>query len=100
MMAPSILARDGEVRAVLGSGGSKRIRTALLQAVSLIVDFDFSVRDAVEAPRLHWDGEQMQVLAVVVDEVRLRFDVIPIEEVSTYDRLVGLVTLDFLQLLS
>jgi gamma-glutamyltranspeptidase/glutathione hydrolase len=60
MMSPSILLSDGEVRLVLGSGGSKRIRTALLQTISWIVDFGLSVREAVEHPRLHWDGECVQ----------------------------------------
>ena len=61
MMAPSLLLRDGEVRLILGSGGSKRIRTAIFQVITHSVDHGVSVHDAVEAPRLHWDGEQLQV---------------------------------------
>ena len=61
MMSPSLLLHDGKVRLIVGSGGSKRIRTALLQVVSDVVDFGMSVREAVVAPRLHWDGEVMQV---------------------------------------
>lgn len=61
MMAPSILLDDDEVRLVLGSGGSKRIRTALLQVISNSVDFDMELRQAIAAPRLHWDGEQIQL---------------------------------------
>jgi len=60
MMCPSLLLRDGEVVLVLGSGGSKRIRTALAQVISNVVDFAMQPRAAVEAPRLHWDGEQVQ----------------------------------------
>jgi len=60
MMAPSLLLRDGAVRLILGSGGSKRIRTAMAQVVSNAVDFGMGVRAAVEAPRLHWDGELVQ----------------------------------------
>jgi gamma-glutamyltranspeptidase/glutathione hydrolase len=60
MMCPSLLLRDGEVVLALGSGGSKRIRTALAQVISNVVDFGMQPRDAVEAPRLHWDGEQVQ----------------------------------------
>ncbi len=61
MMAPSILLAGDEPRLVLGSGGSKRIRTAILQVLSNVVDFDLDVRAAVEAPRIHWDGELLQV---------------------------------------
>jgi len=61
MMAPSLLLAGDAVRLALGSGGSKRIRTALLQVISNIVDFQMNLRDAVEAPRLHWDGERIQI---------------------------------------
>jgi gamma-glutamyltranspeptidase/glutathione hydrolase len=58
MMAPSVVVReDGEVRLVLGSGGSKRIRTALLQVLAAVVDQGRDLGEAVEAARLHWDGE-------------------------------------------
>ena len=61
MMAPSLLLAGDAVRLALGSGGSKRIRTALLQVISNIVDFQMNLPDAVEAPRLHWDGERIQI---------------------------------------
>jgi gamma-glutamyltranspeptidase/glutathione hydrolase len=61
MMSPSLLLRDGKVELVVGSGGSKRIRTALLQVIHRLVDCGSSLREAVEAPRIHWDGERLQV---------------------------------------
>ena len=61
MMAPSLLLIDDRVQLVLGSGGSKRIRTAMLQVIGNVVDFAMSPRAAVEAPRLHWDGQHAQV---------------------------------------
>ena len=42
-------------------GGSKRIRTAIFQVITRVVDHGMQARDAVETPRLHWDGEQLQV---------------------------------------
>jgi gamma-glutamyltranspeptidase/glutathione hydrolase len=61
MMSPSLLLdAAGRVRLVLGSGGSKRIRTAILQVLSNLVDGGLDLKAAVEAPRLHWDGEQLQ----------------------------------------
>jgi gamma-glutamyltranspeptidase/glutathione hydrolase len=60
MMCPSLLMRDGEVVLALGSGGSKRIRTALAQVISNVVDFGLDPQEAVEAPRVHWDGDQVQ----------------------------------------
>jgi gamma-glutamyltranspeptidase/glutathione hydrolase len=61
MMSPSILLEQGSLRLVLGSGGSKRIRTALTQVLSDVVDFEMAVEEAVVAPRLHWDGERLHL---------------------------------------
>jgi len=53
MMAPTIiLESDGTVTA-LGTGGSNRIRTAILQVVVNLLDRGMGLADAVEAPRLH-----------------------------------------------
>lgn len=60
MMAPSLLMSNNTTWMALGSGGSKRIRTALLQVISNAVDFAKTPRAAVEAPRLHWDGQWVQ----------------------------------------
>ena len=55
MMAPSIVMRDGEVELVLGSAGSNRIRSALLQTIVGVVDHGMEVREAVDAPRVHFE---------------------------------------------
>jgi gamma-glutamyltranspeptidase / glutathione hydrolase len=55
MMAPSIVMREGEVELVLGSAGSNRIRSALLQTIVAVVDHGMSVREAVYAPRVHFE---------------------------------------------
>ncbi len=55
MMAPSIVMRDGEVELVLGSAGSNRIRSALLQTIVGVVDHGLGVREAVDAPRVHFE---------------------------------------------
>jgi gamma-glutamyltranspeptidase/glutathione hydrolase len=70
MMAPSVVVGpDGATELVLGSGGSKRIRTALLQVLAGVVDQGRAVQAAVDAPRLHWDGEQLHVEPGWPDEV-------------------------------
>ena len=56
MMAPSVVLRDGEVELVLGSAGSNRIRSALLQTIVGAVDRDLDVRAAVDAPRVHFEA--------------------------------------------
>jgi gamma-glutamyltranspeptidase/glutathione hydrolase len=53
MMAPTIILEpDGTVIA-LGTGGSNRIRTAILQVAVNLIDHGMSLEDAVTAPRLH-----------------------------------------------
>jgi gamma-glutamyltranspeptidase/glutathione hydrolase len=60
MMAPSILdLPDGRVVA-LGSGGSERIRSAMLSVLVGLVDRCQHAEGAVEAPRIHWDGVGIQ----------------------------------------
>ncbi|WPD21046.1 MAG: gamma-glutamyltransferase [Candidatus Electrothrix scaldis] len=57
MMSPSALLHGDEVKLVFGSGGSKRIRTALSQVLTQVVDFKRDLADAVLAPRMYWDGD-------------------------------------------
>jgi gamma-glutamyltranspeptidase/glutathione hydrolase len=53
MMAPTVV-RDGSVpQLVLGSAGSNRIRSALLQVIVNVVDSGMDAGAAVRAPRLH-----------------------------------------------
>ena len=63
MMSPTfLLAPDGRsVALALGSGGSKRIRSAILQVLVATIDHDLPLADAVAAPRLHWDADHLEV---------------------------------------
>src|SRR5205085_12487644 len=56
MMAPSVVMREGDVELVLGSAGSNRIRSALLQTIVGVVDHALSTRAAVDAPRVHFES--------------------------------------------
>ncbi|ACK64607.1 gamma-glutamyltransferase [Rippkaea orientalis PCC 8801] len=56
MMSPTIILREGKPEIVLGSGGSNRIRTAILQVICNLLDFQFSLSDAVANPRVHWEN--------------------------------------------
>lgn len=56
MMAPTIVLKNNQPEIVLGSGGSNRIRTAILQVISNIVDFQMHVDAAVNSPRVHWEN--------------------------------------------
>jgi len=55
MMAPTIILKNGKPELVLGSGGSNRIRTAILQIISNVLDFGMPLSEAITAPRIHWE---------------------------------------------
>jgi gamma-glutamyltranspeptidase/glutathione hydrolase len=57
--APTILKKDGKVVLVLGSAGERRITSAVTQVIHHVVDRGRSVRDAVFAPRWHWQGSHL-----------------------------------------
>lgn len=55
MMAPTIILNHGKPQLVLGSGGSNRIRTAILQVIANVIDFGLPLETAIAAPRIHWE---------------------------------------------
>jgi gamma-glutamyltranspeptidase / glutathione hydrolase len=55
MMAPTIVLRDGTPELVVGSAGSNRIRSAILQTIIHCVDDGMQAADAVQAPRVHYE---------------------------------------------
>ena len=74
MMSPVIVTVDGRPELVLGSGGSKRIRNVLVQAIVNLIDHSMGVKEAVGAARVHWDGAVLQaepgVEEAALDELR------------------------------
>lgn len=61
MMSPVVVARQGRPVLVVGSGGSSRIRTAILQLISNVVDFTLPLEAAVAASRVHFEADTAQL---------------------------------------
>ena len=61
MMTPMVLRLADGRRIALGSGGSNRIRSALLQTTVNLVDFGMHLEEAVSAPRVHLEGEHLSI---------------------------------------
>lgn len=53
MMAPTVVLGAEGVELVLGSAGSNRIRSAILQTVIGVIDHGLGAQEAIDAPRLH-----------------------------------------------
>ncbi len=56
MMSPTVVAADGRVQVALGSSGSNRIRSALLQTIVAVVDHGLPPAAALAEPRVHFEG--------------------------------------------
>jgi len=61
MMAPTMVVNNGAAEVVLGSGGSKRIRSAILQVILNIVEHSMPAGEAANAPRAHYDDGLLHV---------------------------------------
>jgi len=59
MMAPSIFVRNGLPALILGSGGSNRLRGAILQVLCRHMLQSMDIETAVRFPRLHNEGETL-----------------------------------------
>jgi gamma-glutamyltranspeptidase / glutathione hydrolase len=60
MMAPTVVKREAEVIAGLGSAGSNRIRSAILQTVLRLLFDGMNAAEAVLAPRVHFEEGVVQ----------------------------------------
>jgi gamma-glutamyltranspeptidase/glutathione hydrolase len=56
MMAPTVVLQDGRAELALGSAGSNRIRSAILQTILGVVDAGLPAEEAVSRPRVHFEG--------------------------------------------
>ena len=68
MMAPSILLADGRPSMVLGSGGSNRLRGAILQTLVRHKLLGQNIETAVHAPRLHNEGNKLEIEPDFINE--------------------------------
>jgi gamma-glutamyltranspeptidase/glutathione hydrolase len=75
MMAPTVLSR-GDDRIALGSGGSNRLRTAILQVLVGLVEHRVSPEAAVGAPRLHLELDEDRTPRVAFEAAGLADDVV------------------------
>lgn len=56
MMSPTVVLRDGRPELALGSAGSNRIRSAILQTIRAVVEDGLPAQDAVRRPRVHFEA--------------------------------------------
>ena len=69
-MSPTLVMRDGRPLMALGTPGGTRIFAAVLQAILNVVEHGMSIQEAVEAPRIWTQGQELEVEEGVADSVR------------------------------
>ena len=69
-MAPTIVLRDGQPLGAMGLPGGVRIFTSVLQALVNAIDHEMTLQEAVEAPRIWTQGQELEVEAAVPAAVR------------------------------
>jgi gamma-glutamyltranspeptidase / glutathione hydrolase len=74
MMAPTVVLRDGEIEMGLGSAGSNRIRSAILQTIVRAVEQGMAAGEAVRAPRLHFEQGVVQAEPGIDEEALARIE--------------------------
>jgi gamma-glutamyltranspeptidase/glutathione hydrolase len=67
MMSPTLLDLGGDRWVATGSSGSNRIRSAILQVLCNLVDFCLPIEEAVAAPRIHYEGNLLNLEPPVSD---------------------------------
>jgi gamma-glutamyltranspeptidase/glutathione hydrolase len=61
MMSPALAELADGTRLALGTGGSNRIRSAMTQVLVNLLDFGLPPEQAVQAPRMHLEGEMLSI---------------------------------------
>jgi gamma-glutamyltranspeptidase/glutathione hydrolase len=56
MMAPTLVLNDGRIELTVGSAGSNRLRSAILQVIRSVVDEGMSIHEAIRAGRVHYEN--------------------------------------------
>jgi gamma-glutamyltranspeptidase/glutathione hydrolase len=69
-MAPTMVFRGGRPRWALGLPGGVRIFTSVLQAVVNLIDHRMTLQEAVEAPRIWSQGQELEMEEGIAREIR------------------------------
>ncbi len=63
MMSPSLITTGNGATLAVGSGGSNRIRSAIVQVLTNLLDLQLPLEQAVEQPRLHYESDLLNLEA-------------------------------------
>ncbi len=59
MVSPTYIMKDRKPFMLLGSGGSNRIRSAIVQVILNCIDIGMGIEEAILSPRIHLEGNKL-----------------------------------------
>jgi gamma-glutamyltranspeptidase / glutathione hydrolase len=74
MMSPTVVLQEGRPELALGSAGSNRIRSAILQTILGVVDDGLPAQEAVSRPRLHVEGRELDAEPGIDEDALARLE--------------------------
>ncbi|WP_457605370.1 gamma-glutamyltransferase family protein [Nitratifractor sp.] len=99
MMAPSLILEGGAPRLVLGSAGSNRIRSAIVEVAERAIQFGEEIQQAIDAPRIHFEKEALfcepGFPPEILEVCRQRYPVTQFDEKSVFFGGVNAVDANF-----
>ena len=69
-MSPTIVMKDGKPLIALGTPGATRIFPSVLQAIVNVIDHGMTLQEAVEAPRIWTQGQDLEVESGISGKVQ------------------------------
>ena len=69
-MSPTIVMKDGKPLMALGTPGATRIFPSVLQAIVNVIDHGMTLQEAVEAPRIWTQGQDLEVESGISGKVQ------------------------------
>ena len=95
MICPTIILKNNKPVYILGSGGSNRIRSAITQVLLNLIIKNMSLKEAINAPRIHLEGQELYFepgIEVPNDKYFKHIKIIPFENKSLFFGGVNCVT--------
>ena len=96
MISPSIITQDGKPMMIIGSGGSNRIRSAMVQVLINYLYKKMTIQESIEAPRIHLEGNKLYYephIDISKDDLIDHLSLHPFEEKNLFFGGVNAVTL-------
>jgi len=89
MMSPTAVFKDNELLLTLGSAGSNRIRSALLQTILNYIHFKLPIQEAINEPRVHYENSTIFTEPPLKLELKNMANVYDIKEFSELNLFFG-----------